>query len=94
MFFNTTKQYTHILLIENSAVTTLRAKGEIYSKLYTLQEAMESFAFPAKINSISTEIPQKCSKLYYFLLESLEYSLFIFELVLQREMHESKSQAA
>ena len=36
---------------------------------------MESFAFPAKNNSISTEIPQKCSKLYYFSLESLEYSL-------------------
>ena len=32
---------------------------------------MENFAFPAKINSISTEIPQKCSKLYYFSLESL-----------------------
>ena len=38
---------------------------------------MESFAFPAKINSISTEIPQKCSKLYYFSLESLRYSLYI-----------------
>ena len=31
---------------------------------------MESFAFPDKINSISTEIPQKCSKLYFFSLES------------------------
>ena len=38
---------------------------------------MESFAFPAKINSISTEILQKCSKLYYFSLESLEYSLYV-----------------
>ena len=31
---------------------------------------MESFAFPDKINSISAEIPQKCSKLYLFSLES------------------------
>ena len=50
---------------------------------------MESFAFPAKINSISMEIPQKCSKLYYFSLESLEYSLT----GTQKEMYESKSQA-
>ena len=33
------------------------------------QEAMESFAFPDKINS-SAEIPQKCSKLLFFSLES------------------------
>ena len=38
---------------------------------------MESFAFPAKNNSINTEIPQKCSKLYYFSLESFEYSLYV-----------------
>ena len=38
------------------------------------QEAKESFAFPAKINSISPKIPQKCSKFYYFSLESHEYS--------------------
>ena len=31
---------------------------------------MESFAFPDKINSISTEIPQKYSKLLFFSLES------------------------
>ena len=47
---------------------------------------MESFAFPPKINPISTEIPQKSSKLYYFSLESLEYSLYIWNGT-QREMH-------
>ena len=40
---------------------------------------MESFAFPAKINSISTEIPQKWSKWYLFSLESLEYFLYILD---------------
>ena len=39
-------------------------------KFIYAQVAMESFAFPNKINSISTEIPQKCSKLYFFSLES------------------------
>ena len=48
---------------------------------------MESFAFPAKSNSISTEIPQKCSKLYFVSLESLEYSFFMFWTGTQREMH-------
>ena len=45
---------------------------------------MESFAFPPKINPISTEIPQKSSKLYYFSLESLD--LYIWTGT-QREMH-------
>ena len=39
---------------------------------------MESFAFPDKINSISSEIPQKCSKLYFFSLESLD-SLYFWD---------------
>ena len=43
--------------------------------MYTLQEAMESFAFPNVMNSIRSEILQKCSKLYFFSLESLEGSL-------------------
>ena len=34
---------------------------------YIQQEVMESFAFPDKINSISTEITQKCSKLFFSL---------------------------
>ena len=38
------------------------------------QEAMDSFAFPDRINPISTEIPQMCSKLYSFSLESLDDS--------------------
>ena len=46
---------------------------------------MESFAFLAKINSISTEIPQKCSKLYYFSLESLEYSLYVLNWYVLKE---------
>ena len=36
---------------------------------------MESFAFPDKINSLSIEIPQKCSKLCFFSLESFEMQL-------------------
>ena len=40
---------------------------------------MESFAFPDKINSISTEIPQKCSKLYFFSLESFKDSLYVWD---------------
>ena len=39
--------------------------------IISLQEAMESFAFPNKINLISTEIKQKCSKLQFFSQESL-----------------------
>ena len=45
----------------------------LHYKSVFLQEAMESFAFPAKINSISAKIPQMWSKLYFFSLESLEY---------------------
>ena len=54
---------------------------------------MESFAFPNEIISISSEILQKCSKLYFFSLESLEYSFFTFWIGSQRETHESKSRA-
>ena len=46
------------------------------SQIIRLQEAMESFAFPDKINSIITEIPQKCSKLLFFSLESFKDSLY------------------
>ena len=35
----------------------------LQSESYTIQEDMESLAFPDKINLISTEIKQKCSKL-------------------------------
>ena len=42
---------------------------------------MESFAFPDKIDSISTEIPPKCSKFIFISLDSLEYFLH-FGLVL------------
>ena len=58
----------------------------MWTNLYTQQEAMESFAFPPKINPISTEIPQKSSKLYYFSLKSLEYSLYIWAGT-EREIH-------
>ena len=44
-----------------------------------VQEAMESFAFPEKNYSISTEIPQRGSKLFFLLLESFEYSLYILD---------------
>ena len=43
---------------------------------------MESFAFPAKMTSISTEMLRKCSKLYFFSLDSLEYSILCFGLSL------------
>ena len=46
---------------------------------YYSQEAMESFAFPDKINSINTDIWRKCSKLFFFSLESFEYSLYILD---------------
>ena len=52
---------------------------------------MESFAFPAKINSISTEILRKCSKLYFFSLESLEYSFLCFGLVLKEKCINQKA---
>ena len=52
---------------------------------------MESFAFPDKINSISTEIPQKCSKLLFFSLESFKDSLY-FGTFTQSERHESKNE--
>ena len=48
------------------------------AELFLTQEAMESFAFPDKIKSISTENPQKCSKLFFFSLELFEYSLYIW----------------
>ena len=59
--------------------------------IYKVQEAVESFAFPAKINSISTEIPQKNSKLYYFSLESLERILPRFELILKEKCMNQKA---
>ena len=40
---------------------------------------MESFAFHIKINSRSTEIPQKSSKFYFFSLEFHEYSLYVLD---------------
>ena len=40
---------------------------------------MESFAYSDKINSISTENPQKSSKLFFFSLELFEYSLYILD---------------
>ena len=40
---------------------------------------MESVAFPNKINSISTEISQKSSKLYIFSLESFEDFLYVWD---------------
>ena len=40
---------------------------------------MESFAFPVKIKSMSTENPQKCSKWFFFSLELFEYSLYILD---------------
>ena len=52
---------------------------------------MESFAFPAKIISISTEILRKCSKLYFFSLESLEYSFLCFGLVLKEKCINQKA---
>ena len=52
---------------------------------------MESFAFPAKINSISTEILRKCSKLYFFSLESLEFSFLCFGLVLKEKCINQKA---
>ena len=42
-------------------------------------EAMESCVFPDKISSISTEILQKYSKLFFCSLESFEYSLYILD---------------
>ena len=48
----------------------------IFSIIQGVQEAIGSLAFHPKINSTSTEIPQKCSKLYFF---SLEYSLYILD---------------
>ena len=47
--------------------------------LIVLQEAMKSFTFPDMINSISTENPQKCSKLYNISLESLEDSVYVLD---------------
>ena len=50
-----------------------------YSLILKL-EAMESCAFPDKIISISTEILQKYSKLFFCSLESFEsYSLYILD---------------
>ena len=40
---------------------------------------MESFAFPDKIKSMSTENPQKCNKLFFFSLELFEYYLYILD---------------
>ena len=51
-------------------------KSKIW-KIYKNKRPLESLAFPAKINSISTEILQKCSKLYIISLESLEVSLYV-----------------
>ena len=65
--------------------------GMIYYEFIHIQEAMESFAFPAKINSISTEILRKCSKLYFFSLESLEYSFLCFGLVLKEKCINQKA---
>ena len=45
----------------------------------SLQEAMESFAFPDRINPLSTEIPQTYSKLYFFPLESFEKPLYVWD---------------
>ena len=59
------------------------------------QEAKESFAFPHKIkmNKVikkwSSEIPQKCSKLYLFQLESNENHFWIWTAA-QREKKQSK----
>ena len=48
-----------------------KASGVFFSVAENnIKKAMESFAFPEKINSISTEIPQKCSRLLFFSLES------------------------
>ena len=63
----------------------------IFQQFIWTQEAMESFAFPAKINSISTEILRKCSKLYFFSLESLEYSFLCFGLVLKEKCINQKA---
>ena len=43
------------------------------------QEAMESFAFPDRINPIRTEITQTYSKLYFFSLESFEDPLYVWD---------------
>ena len=40
---------------------------------------MEISAFPSKFNSISTDILPKCSKLHFFLLESLEDALCVWD---------------
>ena len=64
---------------------------KLFYKNIFLQEATESFAFPARINSISTEILRKCSKLYFFSLESLEYSFLCFGLVLKEKCINQKA---
>ena len=60
-------------------------------QLCKLQEVMESVAFPDKINLKSTEILRKCSKLYFFSLESLEYSFLCFGLVLKEKCMNQKA---
>ena len=56
-----------------------------------VQEDMESFAFRDRINLIITDIKQKCSKLYFFSLESLEYSFLCFGLVLKEKCINQKA---
>ena len=64
---------------------------DLQEKYMLLQEAMKSFAFPAKINSISAEILRKGSKLYFLSLESLEYSFLCFGLVLKEKCINQKA---
>ena len=63
---------------ERDAVS--KAVGELSTTGLFLHpyKSQKSFAFADKINSITTEIPQKCSKLSFFSLESLEHSLYVF----------------
>ena len=63
----------------SEAVGELSSTTSIFLHLYKSQEARESFALADKINSISTEIPLKCSKLSFFSLESLEDSLYVWD---------------
>ena len=53
------------------------------------QEAMESFAFPAKYNSITAESTASSSNFHWNHLNTP----FVFWTGTQREIHESKSQA-